>query len=220
MFCCNVVVFCPQIGPGGDELNPNTKVPRMLGYRGLCDEGSVVGDEEVEKLDTDDEQFLENSKGRRLVASRKDEKDVDKMMERFFDDFADKDALEKVNRGCKPSGKEHARKCLQPGTSDQPAEAGTSDQSAQVGTSNQCPEGKTPVTLSQPEAATGDSSKTMHDKPISLSEWQAQHGIPPADVDAKKVDDIDVDVDIPTVDEHYCYGDGDSDNDDTEVCME
>ena len=56
----------------------------MLGYRGLCDEGSAVGDEEVEKLDTDDEQFLENSKGRRLVASRKDEKDIDKMMERFL----------------------------------------------------------------------------------------------------------------------------------------
>ena len=72
-----------------DAVNSGTMIEiawsqRMLGYRGLCDEGSAVGDEEVEKLDTDDEQFLENSKGRRLVASRKDEKDIDKMMERFL----------------------------------------------------------------------------------------------------------------------------------------
>ena len=86
--------------------------------------------------------------------------------------------------------------------------------------SDQCAKGETSVTLSQPEAATGDSSGTVHDKPISLSGWQAQHGIPPEYVDDKKVDDIDVDVDMPTVDAHYCYGDGDSGNDETEVCTE
>ena len=70
-------------------MNPDTRAPRMLGYRALCDEGSIAGDESVDELDPADEEFLENAKGRRLVASKKDEKEVDEMMEKFFDFYAD-----------------------------------------------------------------------------------------------------------------------------------
>ena len=187
-------LLCPQIGDGGDELNPNTKVPRMLGYRGLCDEGPVAGDDIVDKLDTDEEQFLENSKGRRLVASKKDEKDVDLLMERFFEDYADKDALEKVNRGCDPSGAEHARECVHGVPSDQSAKVETSLGSDAAAGAH--------------ESREGEASGSKPSAPLSLAEWQAQHGIPPADAvqDNVQSESIDVDVDMPTVDAHYCYG--------------
>ena len=49
---------CSQVGPGADELGATWKVPRFLGYASACREGSIVGDDEVEKLNSADEEVL------------------------------------------------------------------------------------------------------------------------------------------------------------------
>ena len=91
-----------QIGPGCDELNPSRKVPRMLGYRSMCVEGPVDGEEPVEELNKDQEKVLRSAKKARSGNAKKDEKKVDKLLETFFDKYADAHACEMTNRGKRP----------------------------------------------------------------------------------------------------------------------
>ena len=60
----------------------------MLGYRSLCVAGEVYGDE-VEQLDGKHEKILRSAQN-----AKKDERNVDKLLETFFDKYADANACE------------------------------------------------------------------------------------------------------------------------------
>ena len=154
----------------------------MLGYRALCDEGSIAGDESVDELDTADEEFLENAKGRRLVASKKDEKDVDVMMEKFYDFYADKEALKAVNRGGK-----------------QPKRAG--DDVAQ-----EIPSAEAGDAVAQEQASADKFWLDVYqDMPPLEGESDNEQG--PGAMDAEPGVAADVDVDAGTVDNAHSYQD-------------
>ena len=154
----------------------------MLGYRALCDEGSIAGDESVDELDPADEEFLENAKGRRLVASKKDEKDVDVMMENFYDFYADKEALKAVNRGGK-----------------QPKRAG--DDVAQ-----EIPSAEAGDAVAQEQASADKFWLDVYqDMPPLEGESDNEQG--PGAMDAEPGVAADVDVDAGTVDNAHSYQD-------------
>ena len=94
-----MVCSCSQVGPGADELGATWKVPRFLGYASACREGSIVGDDEVEKLNSADEAVLNKANAVRAKSARRDENHVHEVMEKFFDEYADLEGCEKVNRG-------------------------------------------------------------------------------------------------------------------------
>ena len=165
----------------------------MLGYRALCDEGSIAGDESVDELDTADEEFLENAKGRRLVASKKDEKDVDVMMEKFYDFYADKEALKAVNRGGK-----HPKRAGDDVAQDIPsAEAG--DAVAQ-----EMPSAEAGDAVAQQQASADAFWLDVYrDMPPLEGESDNEQG--PAAMDAESGVAADVDVDAGTVDKAHSY---------------
>ena len=167
----------------------------MLGYRALCDEGSIAGDESVDELDTADEEFLENAKGRRLVASKKDEKDVDVMMEKFYDFYADKEALKAVNRG----GKQPKRAGDDVAQEIPSAEAG--DAVAQEMTSAEAGDA-----VAQEQASADKFWLDVYqDMPPLEGESDNEQG--PGAMDAEPGVAADVDVDAGTVDNAHSYQD-------------
>ena len=87
------------MGDGAKELDLDTRAPRMNGYRACCVEGSVEGDESVETLDTDEEDLLDSAKAMRAATKNKDEKEIEEKMERYFKEYADKDAMAAVDQG-------------------------------------------------------------------------------------------------------------------------
>ena len=167
----------------------------MLGYRALCDEGSIAGDESVDELDTADEEFLENAKGRRLVASKKDEKDVDVMMEKFYDFYADKEALKAVNRG----GKQPKRAGDDVAQEIPSAEAG--DAVAQ-----EMPSAEAGDAVAQEQASADKFWLDVYqDMPPLEGESDNEQG--PGAMDAEPGVAADVDVDAGTVDNAHSYQD-------------
>ena len=87
------------MGDGANELDLDTRAPRMNGYRACCVEGSVEGDESVETLDTDEEDLLDSAHAMRAATKNKDEREIEEKMERYFKDYADKDAMAAVDQG-------------------------------------------------------------------------------------------------------------------------
>ena len=87
------------MGDGANELELDTRAPRMNGYRACCVEGSVEGDESVETLDTDEEDLLDSAHAMRAATKNKDEREIEEKMERYFKDYADKDAMAAVDQG-------------------------------------------------------------------------------------------------------------------------
>ena len=92
-------MFFLQVGDGAKELDLDTRAPRMNGYRACCVEGSVEGDESVETLDTDEEDLLDSAQAMRAATKNKDEREIEEKMERYFKDYADKDAMAAVDQG-------------------------------------------------------------------------------------------------------------------------
>ena len=92
-------MFFLQVGDGAKELDLDTRAPRMNGYRACCVEGSVEGDESVETLDTDEEDLLDSAHAMRAATKNKDEREIEEKMERYFKDYADKDAMAAVDQG-------------------------------------------------------------------------------------------------------------------------
>ena len=130
----------------------------MLGYRSTCVEGSVDGNESVEQLHIEDERLLRSAKRLRAKNKRKDEKDVDIIMEKFFESFADAKAMEAVNRGYwwkSPSDEDESGETGAVGT----AEGGAGDAADGAGGASRA-DSEATVTY---QRADSDSSNPTHD---------------------------------------------------------
>ena len=180
----------------------------MLGYRALCDEGSIAGDESVDELDTADEEFLENAKGRRLVASKKDEKDVDVMMEKFYDFYADKEALKAVNRGGKQpkrAGDDVAQEIPSAEAGDAVAQEMPSAEAGDA-VAQEMPSAEAGDAVAQEQASADKFWLDVYqDMPPLEGESDNEQG--PGAMDAEPGVAADVDVDAGTVDNAHSYQD-------------